>query len=534
MAIKRYTANKDNTITNAFESNLSTRGTGSNMGLSDVLEVFSIYGQAQQPSSSLGSGSGDTTELSRVLLEFPVSDINTDRGNETIPASGSVDFYLRLYNARHGQTTPKEMTLVVAPVSRTWEEGIGLDMDEYKDLTRDHEGSNWMKSAGDTSWTTPGGDYLTASVITKTLEKGTEDLEVNITEIVEEWISSDGYTNYGIGVHLTGSQEAYFSSSTGDTTGSVLHNTDGAKRSYYTKKFFGRGTEFFFKKPTIEARWDSSKKDQRGNTYYSSSLASATENINTLYFYNYFRGQLRDVPGIDSGGSPIYVQIYHSDDDAPSGSAVTLVQSDYVTTTNQTVVTGGYVSTGVYSASFALTGGTTPDEILHDVWFSGSATGVTLHTGSFKPVKLEASNYKPYPEYVTTITNLKPSYYPNENPTFRLFVREKDWCPTLYTKAKSTPDSKIVEDAYYKVFRVVDNLEIIDYGTGSATSPQADGTAGSYTRLSYDVSGSYFDLDMSMLETGYMYEIQLAYYVNGSYVEQPQTYKFRVDKLEKQ
>ena len=68
MAIKRYTASKDNTITNAFESNLSTRGTGSNMGLSDILEVFSIYGQAQQPSSSQGAGSGDTTELSRVLL----------------------------------------------------------------------------------------------------------------------------------------------------------------------------------------------------------------------------------------------------------------------------------------------------------------------------------------------------------------------------------------------------------------------------------------------------------------------------------
>ena len=60
MAIKRYTANKDNTITNALESNLTSRGTGSNMGASDVLEVFSIYGQALQPESDQGSGSGDT------------------------------------------------------------------------------------------------------------------------------------------------------------------------------------------------------------------------------------------------------------------------------------------------------------------------------------------------------------------------------------------------------------------------------------------------------------------------------------------
>ena len=46
MAIKRYHANADNTITNAFKADLSTRGTGSNMGAADVLEVFSIYGQA--------------------------------------------------------------------------------------------------------------------------------------------------------------------------------------------------------------------------------------------------------------------------------------------------------------------------------------------------------------------------------------------------------------------------------------------------------------------------------------------------------
>ena len=50
MAIKRYFANADNTITNAFKEDLNTRGTGSNMGQADILEVFSIY--AQQSSTS--------------------------------------------------------------------------------------------------------------------------------------------------------------------------------------------------------------------------------------------------------------------------------------------------------------------------------------------------------------------------------------------------------------------------------------------------------------------------------------------------
>ena len=38
--IRRYYAKKDNTITNAFQENLTTRATGSNMGASDILEVF--------------------------------------------------------------------------------------------------------------------------------------------------------------------------------------------------------------------------------------------------------------------------------------------------------------------------------------------------------------------------------------------------------------------------------------------------------------------------------------------------------------
>ena len=63
MAIKRYGATKTNTITNAFQSNLSTRGTGSNMGEADVMEVFSLYGQAN---------AGTSRELSRVLVDFPV------------------------------------------------------------------------------------------------------------------------------------------------------------------------------------------------------------------------------------------------------------------------------------------------------------------------------------------------------------------------------------------------------------------------------------------------------------------------------
>ena len=50
--------------------------------------------------------------------------------------------------------------------------------------------------------------------------------------------------------------------------------------------------------------------------------------------------------------------------------------------------------------------------------------------------------------------------------------------------------------------------------------------------MSYDISGNYFDLDMSYFEPGYSYGIKIAFYDESSYVEQPYTWKFRVDKLD--
>ena len=66
MAIKRYTANADNTITNAFEANLQTRGTGSNMGESDIVETFTIYGQTTLNGTS-------SNEQANILINFPIS-----------------------------------------------------------------------------------------------------------------------------------------------------------------------------------------------------------------------------------------------------------------------------------------------------------------------------------------------------------------------------------------------------------------------------------------------------------------------------
>lgn len=550
MAIRRYVADADNTITNAYENNLTTRATGSNTGQADVLEVYSVYGRATTSSA----------ELSRVLMKFPVSTIDSDRTAGTIPASGSVDFYLRVFNAETSKTVPKDMNVMIHAVSQSWQEGDGLDLENYSDETLTNEGSNWMSASNTQPWKDinntllVGGSYHTQSInnadvntevfiFNQNLTTGLEDLEINITPLVEQWIAGT-YQNYGVGISLTASQEAFVSGAydtvvsrtprlpdPADPDRVEIYNPSGSTESYYTKRFFARGTQYFFKKPVIEARWNSSTQDDRGDFYYSSSLAPGPENLNTLYLFNYVRGHLRNIPEIGTTGS-IMVSLFSgsANDSAPSGSRLELGLGGGVSVAGQTFATGGYVSTGIYSCSLAVTAAATPLKTLYDVWSTGSIVDgdhykTRFFTGSIKPEELSAASYSQgNTRYVTKIKNLRAKYFSEEEARFNVYVRNKNWSPTIYTVASSEIENTIIQSASYRVYRVLDGYNAIPHGTGSSLQ----------TLLSYDVSGNYFNLDMSLLEPGYEYGIKLAFYDSQrqSWIEQDQKFLFRVEDYE--
>ena len=373
MAIKRFTASADTTITNAYEANLSTRGTGANMGASDILEAFVIHGQAKSEVSSANA------EQARVLIKFPTTTISTARTNNEIPTSGNVKFFLRLFNAPHGNTLPEDFTLEVNRITSDWDEGRGLDMDEYTDLGQ----ANWTERKPSTDWTSDGGDFSTPT-FTVSFPKGTEDVEIEITSLVEDWLDAT-YDNYGLIIK------------------NITADIDGDSGSLYTKKFFGKGTEFFFKKPTIEARWNSARKDNRSNFALSSSLAPAADNLNTIYLYNRVRGELTDIPGLTN--NTLDVTVFSSSvDGVPVGDPVSLVRQDGVVVTKvvaSRVTELGSNLTGVYSATFATTNTTTP---LADVWSTGSAgTLVNFHTGSVDTSAQSATTVDYVVSYVSEI-----------------------------------------------------------------------------------------------------------------------------------
>jgi hypothetical protein len=518
MAIKRYFAIADNTITNAYEENLNTRGTGSNMGQADILEIFSLY--SQQSSAS--------AELARTIIQFPVTTINSDRSAGTIPASGSVSFYIKLYNAEHSRTLPRDYLVTVAAITGSWAEGQGLDMENYSDLTFDKTGSNWIKKDKIANWHTEGGDWYTdaSSSFTQRFEIGNEDLELDITRLVEQWVNyENSVTDYN-GTNLVGQKQNYGVIIKLSSSYEAVAGATDVVKSYYTKKFFARSSEFFFDRPVIEARWDSVNRDHRGNFYFSSSLSPAGDCLNNLYMYNYVRGKLRDIAG-NQNILPV-LNLYYASGSVPEGSPIYFRNS-----TNAAVnfLTASRQSTGVYKATFSVTSSVTNSTYpnLVDVWTIHSGNSDVslgqIHTGSaITPKSYSFSNFNPDSKYVITMPKLKTHYSNEQTERFRLYVRNKNWSPNIYTKAQQEPERVLIETGSFQIKRISDNRVVIPYGTSSL----------GHTVMSYDSSGNYFDLDMSMLEAGYSYAINYSFYEDsiGSYIEQPYTFRIRVEKNE--
>ena len=455
--IKRYYATKDNTITNALRESLSSDGQEANMGASDILEAFSIYGQVEDSSGNF------SIEEARILIEFDITEIDVDI------ASGELDstakYYLKLFNAPHGRTLPLDFQLEVIPLEEAWEEGTGMDMEDYRDLTYG-KGSSWKESGSGNLWNTnPGGGVLNTPPATATFAEGDEDLSVEITSFVNDW--RGGTPNYGLIVKLP-------DSATAET------------RSYYTKMFFARGTSNFFKKPVIEARWDSQTTDHR-----KSFLSGVSNNI---YLYNEVRGQLTDITPTPT------VAFYET-----LGSAA-------ITETVSAVVTNP--ETGVYKAVVTLP---TSASTIYDVWSSG-ATEVA--TGSITVLSQAPTGTAPINDLVVSVLNNQDSHYTGQTSRFYFYIREKDWSPNIFTVASSRPDSKVYDNPLYKICRVSTDETIFDY----------DKTIDKTTTLSYDANGNYFDLDISMLEPNYDYEIKLALFnvMTKSYQELPFKHRFRV------
>ena len=266
----------------------------------------------------------------------------------------------------------------------------------------------------------------------------------------------------------------------------------------------------------LEAQFNDTKKDDRGNFILSSSLLPAADNLNTLYFYNKNRGRLVDIAG-ETSNVPT-ASFYYSSGSVPTGSARYFRDS-----ANNPVTTlkGTRVDTGIYKIQVSATSSivSTDYPYLIDVWSFGGQevlTGSVIIPKTFRPETSEETT-----NFVLNMTNLKTTYGSKDHAKLRVYAREKNWSPNIYTVAKNKPENKTIISGSYKVIRVVDNLTVLSYGTGSVKS----------TELSYDENGNYFEFDMQLLQPGFQYAFKFSIYddYTKSYLEQPSSFKFRVE-----
>lgn len=470
MPLLKYTASADTTITDAKNPITRSRAYYSNMGAADSLEVFSIY------------TSGSQTEKSRILINFPIDSIINDRNSGVIPQAGDVNFIFKLYNVKHPETLPKNYDLSIKPVSGSWSEGYGLDLDNYTDVGEvlgGGTGVNWKFKSDpnnpQTVWSIEGGDYYSTYEKIVHIDTGLEDIELDITDIIEDQISGL-LPKDGLGIALKQNFE------------------DGTyKKSFYTKKFSARSSEYFYKTPSLEVRWETYVKDDRGEFYFNSDNLENEDNIQNIYFYNKVNGSLKNLPG----GIIPKVKLYDENNEL----LIDEIQSNNI-------------NTGIYQANINITG--SYEQVLKDVWYYNDKN---YYTGSIEAKIRTFSDTFVENDYVFSITNLKNSYKLNEKPSIRIFGRDKNWTPNIYSVASNSIQTKTFKNLYYKIFRIVDNLTIIDYGI----EPIA------YTKCSYDKNGNYFDLDMSMLEPGYAYGIKLMLLNEDIRTEIPNIFRFKVD-----
>lgn len=424
---------KDTVITNAYRPNTAVRATGSNLGGSEELTIFKLAGV------SGAAESVSSSSLARSLLQFDFTQFNALTGSGDIPMAG-VTFSLRMNHKTVACTLPSSFDAVVHVVASGWDEGTG------KDITLGDRGyANWVKRTSTSFWESPGGDFLRSPTVTTHFDGGTEDLEVDVTAIVNGWLSGT-VDNNGLAVTMTSSIES-----------------DSLFQDYYKKSFYSRQSDFVDRVPYVEARVNDCVRDDRVNMQFSRT--------GSLWLYNIVGGLYQDLPA----------------------SLVTVAVSDASGVLVQ--LTASRTQIGVYSASFALPSASYSGSAFYDAWGSGS---FSFLTGTFRFVTSGPTQAISQRQVTARIRNLNDEYFPEDVAIFEVLFRRKPHAVPVFQTASLGPQTPLViEKAYYAIVNDSTQERVVPFGTGSAD----------HTRLSYGEAGNSFKFFMRNLHRGNVYRI---------------------------
>ena len=355
----------------------------------------------------------------------------------TAKTAGKIGNYRYYVDNTSGTFTTADYYMTGGLDFTTWSTSMGINTGPY---------TGTGTSNGDTT----NNPIPNANAIAKLeFTSGEEDIEVDITDFVNNILWD------GAALRTLAAAEALHN-------GFLLKVRDESmSTSTYTKKFFARTSQYFYKRPCVEARWDGSFKDARVNFKAESTLLGNADNKHTIYLYNSHKGARTNfaLPV----NNEVYVVFYH-DSDYSDNSNITIKDPNSIPaygTVSSKNISASQVDTGVYAAEVVI-GITGSISTIYDKWYIAEddtagniASATVVHTGSFSITPTATTISTKKQRYIFDITNLKNSYTRSEKPRFRVYSRLKDWSPTIYTKAKNSLENYIIEKVYYKVFRVV-------------------------------------------------------------------------------
>lgn len=215
--------------TSSFDASIYLQQPDQNAGRDEILEVGKLY-------------YGDIKDIYRTLIKFDVSNLETGSGWKA---------YLNL-KAANSEELPLQYTIYANAVSQSWSMGTGTKFDNIST-----DGVSWKYRNGVDKWVsydTTGGTavyttnttgsanaeggvwYLSGSA-SQSFDYESDDVRMDVTNLVNEWISGS-FTNNGMIIHH-----------------SLAAESDDL--DYGVLKFFSKETNTIYQ-PKLEIVWDDS------------------------------------------------------------------------------------------------------------------------------------------------------------------------------------------------------------------------------------------------------------------------------------
>lgn len=485
-------ASKDTYITNKIIDN-SFRAVDANLGQAGSLDLFKLYNE------NTISGESLPIELSRLLIKFPISEI-TNMNNEGLIDVNDSSFKceVNLHDVYGGQTTPRKFKAILFPLSKSFDEGTGMNVATFTDVDATNYITASIVNGTAVPWNQPGamasgslGDENIDVIVSGTLDQsigsislsptqnfvdGTEDFKVDVTNIVSGTVAGL-IPDHGFLIALSGAYETN-------------------NRTYFVKRFSSRNAQVAANRPKMIVKFNDSILDNHSDMIFNVT--------SSLYLNNYHRGISANIL---SGAAATELT-------GDSCLVLKIESGSFKKTFNASqALRGTNRMTGVYSSSFAISSfdpilynqaNLTGSITFNEVWTNSEET-VTYLSSSLvvKKENRQLSNTINQNNLLVAVLNLNDEYKPGEIIKLRVFAENRDRELT-YVKKPYEKKSEIFNNMHYRIRDVNDGKLLFDFDLNDNS-----------TRLSTDADGMYFSFYTDSLPKGRIYRFEFLIRRNG-------------------